>query len=1288
MEYQNPELFVPPPTNEDFASQIINSGVFPENIAVVDEPIDELNQHVPGEITVDKAGQLLKRYLRYEGFTRFLIEIYDDFIKNRLKPIITTTRILTLGDGKTVVFYFNDILRPHHYLGGKKLPLLPHKAWEDDLTYDAEIYVDAVLRDRNEVEIEREPAILIGKLPVMLRSSLCHLHEMTPRQRAEVGEDPYDPHGYFIVAGVEKVIMLREKLRLNKILLYSEATTLSRPNAVTCKSTISVNNTTVLIRLNFGKRNNIRLQLPSLRKSETGKFRSVSVLQVYRLFGYNDPEKIMNIMALFLDPKTAKKSLVELTSSIVKFEINGEPIEYFSQKMGILNKPMDERREIIAHVIEVDLFPHLNYASNPDGEKEKIRDIRKLYMLSIMVSRMIEYQAGFRKLDDRDSWSNKRLESGGRLIEPLFRAAWNRSLSKIQDDIKKGSVRDFRGVINSIKPSAIIDVFRDSFITQNWGIKGYFNVLNATQTLKRENLISMLSHLTLINVTLTRGDKPQIRLVQMSQYGYVCPIKTPEGKGCGILKNLAITARTSIERDELIVMSHLEGIPEMNIPRRVYITPDHNHTGKVLLNGKFLGWCLAEQTRDFCIAMRRNGSFERDTCIVLDKDNYLYIHTDSSRVIRPLLIVGENGQLEIDNKKLRGASFPTLLSEGCLEYIDAWEQEYIKLAPSTNALQSYLDNIRNASEYYKQAQSDLQTIKKGERIFVPVIHEGFESETLLSLKDAEDRVQQALQSLENIRHHRPYTHCEIDPIAIMGISAAIIPFPQHNQGPRNTYQANMGTQALGIYHSNSVARFEVKAKTLAYPSRPLFEPELNEILGLNDYPQGEQVVVAFATTTGYTQEDAFVFNRASIDVGKFRMFKYIRYTTVVKSTQEVIEELGKPSSLSPEHEIRYRFINENGLPTIGAYLKTGDYVTGKIQRVISTGEKKNDGTTLKVGDEGIVDNVRVSTDDRTTIVNVRLRMMRIPIEGDKFAPRYAQKGTIGRIINPEDMPFSEKSGIIPDIIVNVHSLPSRMTFSYFMEIIAGKYGALRGERINASAFRSFDFDEARQSLRHYGYNPMGYEKMRSGITGKLMPYELFMGPCYFQALKHHVRDKQQARDIGPNSTLTRQPVQGRPNKGGIRFGEMERDASLSHGVSMFIREKFCLAADKYQMVFCKTCGMNPISNVTTQSYRCRSCRERGNFGKAIIPYTFKLFQQYVAIAGINIRFDMQTDEERRQKILSLKEHGDADATDVVTEDIKSSLRDLEEELKEDEEIEEEMEEEMEEEDIEDPFFAD
>jgi DNA-directed RNA polymerase II subunit RPB2 len=316
---------------------------------------------------------------------------------------------------------------------------------------------------------------------------------------------------------------------------------------------------------------------------------------------------------------------------------------------------------------------------------------------------------------------------------------------------------------------------------------------------------------------------------------------------------------------------------------------------------------------------------------------------------------------------------------------------------------------------------------------------------------------------------------------------------------------------------------------------------------------------------------------------------------------------------------KYKHLDDRGVAKLGSIVKSGDIVITKIRTNKEQQSTKIISLKVPLNESGTVDRILITTNkDGNTIVRVRIRSYYMHIEGDKLASRTAQKSTIGLILPPEDMPFTS-SGIIPDMILNPHAIPSRMTIGKLMEMMMSKLAVMKGERFNVTGFRPFDLDELRRNLLSYGYIPHGTEVMYSGTTGRKFNAQIFMGPVYYMALKHLVRFKIQQRQLGPVSTDTGQPVQGKQSGGGIRVGEMERDALISHGASNVIQDRLCLASDVNKEVFCINCGRIAISNYIDKKYKCKTCGDKGIFGTSEIPRAFKLLMDILAGMGIELK---------------------------------------------------------------------
>lgn len=473
---------------------------------------------------------------------------------------------------------------------------------------------------------------------------------------------------------------------------------------------------------------------------------------------------------------------------------------------------------------------------------------------------------------------------------------------------------------------------------------------------------------------------------------------------CGLVKNSALTNYISIDRPEEIVLTH--------ISHMISNAPTVEKGNVFMLNGVLRGWVNGPDLRDYCIHLRRGLKISKDTTVVLERDGTFNIYTDGCRPTRPLLIVDKDGKLVIEKKKLWDADFETLLREGCAEYIDAWEQENIMLAQTMDDVRARQSEINIAKRNLAEAQENLsrRVNIRGE----PFFDEEDEKKAQLFVSQAEAVLKELLEL-------PAYSHSEMDPTALMSIAVSVIPLGEVNPGPRLTYQSGMGKQALGIYHSNYANRFDTSSKVLAYPARPLFETQMYQILGLNELPAGDMVIVAVTTYGGYSQEDSIIMAKGAIERGLFRQIVFKTYKSVLNSSRNVSEEFGRPEIKKGE-EGRYAAIGQDGLPKLGSFVKEGDCIIGKIRRLTSTGKVENASSFIEVKQEGVVDRILVSTNqDGKKVVKVKIRQVRQPDLGDKFAIRISQKGTIGMILPDEDMPFTA-SGVRPDIIINSHCL--------------------------------------------------------------------------------------------------------------------------------------------------------------------------------------------------------------------------------------------------------------------------
>ena len=470
-----------------------------------------------------------------------------------------------------------------------------------------------------------------------------------------------------------------------------------------------------------------------------------------------------------------------------------------------------------------------------------------------------------------------------------------------------------------------------------------------------------------------------------------------------------------------------------------------------------------------------------------------------------------------------------------------------------------------------------------------------------------------------------YSHCEIHPSTIFGILASCIPFPDHNQSPRNTYQSAMGKQAMGMYVTNFDSRMDKTAYVLTYPARPLVDTRLMGMVKLDKIPAGCPVVVAIMTHSGYNQEDSLLFNQGSIDRGLFQATIYHTEKDEDKKINgdEEIRCKPDPAKTKGMKYGNYNKITNKGIIPENTLLENNDVI---ISKVVPIKENRNDHTklikyedlsrTYRTNEESYIDKNYIDRNgDGYSFCKVRVRTVRRPVIGDKFSSRHGQKGTIGNIIPECDMPFTS-AGVKPDIIINPHAIPSRMTIGQLKETLLGKVLVELGLFGDGTSFGDLSIDTIGKELLKVGYENCGNELMYNGLTGQQIETSIFMGPVFYQRLKHMVRDKQHSRSIGPMVNLTRQPAEGRSRDGGLRFGEMERDCMISHGASRFTRGRLYDASDKYKVNVCGKCGMVAAFNDKMKIHVCKTCDNRVDFNYVEIPYACKLLFQELQTMNI------------------------------------------------------------------------
>jgi DNA-directed RNA polymerase II subunit RPB2 len=801
--------------------------------------------------------------------------------------------------------------------------------------------------------------------------------------------------------------------------------------------------------------------------------------------------------------------------------------------------------------------------------------------------------------DDRDSYPNKRVDLPGFLLANLFRTHFSTMLVKdiktyLAKEIHGGSWKatgNFEEILNIsnihkvIKSTNLEVGMKTCLATGNFGSAkaGGPSKNGVSQVLNRLNYISGLSHLRRISTPIEKtGKLIAPRKLHNSQWGYICPCETPEGHSVGVVKNMSTSAIVSIFSNPRCVYDFLIAFGTLDLLKTTTLAEKHAGT-RVFLNGAWLGTLKSENAVTTIQALRtakRQCQLHPQTGIIWKMSlKELWITTEAGRMLRPLLYA---------------PALREILKDGALEdaiqKMITWEELLLWTTTSGHHLIEYIDPGETEGCLIAMNHKDVLTDESK-------------------------------------------THAEIHPSCILGSLASNIPFPDHNQSPRNAYQSAMGKQAMGMYALNYRERFDAMSHLLCYPQIPLVSPFVSKFYGSEKMPVGQNIVVAIMTYTGYNQEDSIMINRSFLQRGGFRSIFYRTYKDEEKKNQSSGEEerFHKPDvQLTRQMKnANYEKLGEDGFVPENKYVDNDDILIGKVVplriqtgTVIPAGTKKyrDVSRTMRNNEIGWVDRIfRNRNGEGYSFAKVRVRQDRVPEIGDKFSSRHGQKGTCGMILNAEDMPQTA-SGVVPDIIINPHCIPSRMTIAQLMETLLGKVGCEVGALGDGTPFGSCTVDGLAKLLRDdLGMEPYSNEILYNGFTGRQMETNIFVGPVFYQRLRHCSADKLHSRASGPLVMLTRQPAEGRAREGGLRFGEMERDCVIAHGMSEFTKERLMECSDAFRCFSCKDCGLIAISNPVDGIWNCRGCGNTTNFSPIEIPYAYKLLLQELESMCISSR---------------------------------------------------------------------
>jgi DNA-directed RNA polymerase II subunit RPB2 len=1186
---------------------------------------------------------ILDKYFKTPYFlTKHHLDSYNDFVNNKLKNTIKILNpFITIKENNKISVFIGGLEGEEIFIKNQKHndgKIYPNNARLYNLTYSFDIFVNILIRYENTEKKEftdvRFDNFKIGAIPIMLHSSRCMLHNKNNVELRELGECIYDQGGYFVIDGKEKVVVAQERIVTNKIFINKSKDPLYSYTAlVRCTSEESpLFPKTLNIFVNhFDKKNNpnsILITSPGIRDLK------IPICLLFKAFGIETDKQIIELITPdndemiieFFRPSIVHCGSLNVTDQKSAIDYLTGFVEY-----GNMTKTM--------YVLMDDLFPNMG---------DNLRN--KALFLGNILNKLIKVVLGVSKESDRDNYIYKRVDNSGFLISNLFRNYYNQFRNIVRRNVDRqyfyGPWRTEKDITNLVNPSNLKFIFQSSIIEDGFkkSLKGNFGVSmvedndddskkEIVQDLNRISYLSFMSHLRRVNTPLD----PTAKIVgphrlHPSQWGIICPCESPDGGSIGLLKNFAIMTIITFDNSPKHIINCLLDNnlilidkSDMNIIQ--------NYT-KIFVNGNYIGFHEhPDKLFKILKLLKRNSYINIYTSISWDIfNNEMTILTEAGRCCRPLYVI-------YDKK---------LLIE---DYINDKEITWNQLISKNDDI--LLDHYVNPFTTYNKTIEDL------ERTQCPIEYIDVE----------ETNGSYIAMNKYEIKKYNNY--CEIHPSTIFGILTHNIPLSNYNQAPRNIFSGAQGKQAIGCYATNFNNRIDTMAYVMDYPQKCLLNTRYCEYLNLNNLPNGQNLILAFMTYTGYNMEDAIIINKTSIQRGLFNITYFKNIIEIEEHTKNNEEKIvfNNPNTLINNgynlEQIKwgnYSKLDENGMPKLNSYIKENDAIIGKTKVTTVLKEDKTNifGNEIKqeiyndrslIADKtvsGKVDKVFIyKNNDNMNVCKLRLRKTRIPELGDKSCSRHAQKGVIGGIIPIENMPYT-KDGIVPDIIINPHAIPSRMTCAHLLEMLIGKYASIKGACVDGTPFNNNNYENLYESLeKDYGFDKHGNEILYNGQTGEQIDCSIFIGPIFYERLKHMVADKINYRQLdlktiensshekeilkeAPVNVLTHQPTKGRNAGGGLRIGEMEKDSLIAHGASQFIKESMMERSDIHRWKSLN--NDNDLVNIET-------------------PYAFKQFVHEVNAMNINLKFDTSIEKYGDKKIVQ-DDYIDDDFEDDPYEDME------------------------------------
>jgi len=1197
-------------------------------------------------------------------FVEHHLTSYNDFFKTGMKRIMkekNPIRILKEQDEKTKDFKY----RCNLYLGGKNgdrvylgKPVIsddnnphymfPNEARLRNMTYAVSVHYDVEVdffiageepiqldeKDRKtpEEEIPTKTIVLekiyMGRFPIMLKSDLCILSGLDSKVAFEMGECKNDHGGYFIIDGKEKCVVPQEKFADNMLYvrekvneLYGAAADIRCAAEDTSKPVRTLSVRMVLPSSTYSN-NQIVVVIPNVRKP-------IPLFILMRALGVESDKDIIEHCLLDLEKN---KTYIDLFIPSVH-----DANLFFTQDTALKFIATFTKGKTIPHALEIltdYLLPNIGEMNFKD----------KAYFIGYMVFELLKVHKKIKKTTDRDSFRYKRVELTGSLLSDLFKEYYSLQMKNIFKKIdkeyyyKEGIYQEnFYNLIElNVKEffaERVVDTGIRKAFKGNWGAEAHTKRLGVVQDLNRLSYNSALAQLRKVNLSIDASAKiTGPLLLHSSQWGMIDPVDTPDGGNVGLHKHMSMAAHITSGFSSQPIILWLRKKANMSLLTEA--TPYYiSSMCKVMVNGSWVGCVEKPSEIEQKIKLyRRVGLLPIYMSVFWNIiENTLFIYTDGGRLTRPIYYIDEGR--------------PSYARQNILDLILANKFTWHKLLNGFSNKRASGKEELNKSQVYDSVSelygtSSITSLK--ETMSVIEYIDNAESEGAL------------IAMHQNKLGSKPFTHIEIHPSLILGVMGNQVVFPENNQLPRDLFACGQMKQAVSLYHSNYQNRIDKMGVVLNTGQIPLVKSRYLNKISKEEHPYGVNVVVAIMCYGGYNVEDAILFNGGSLDRGIFRTTYYNMYESYEESSKVANTTIdSKFANIENENVIGlkpgfdYGDLDQYGLVKENTILDDKKVLIGKMTTNLDDPDSPLDASVFpKKGQLGYVDKSFITDNDEGfRIAKVRVRHERVPAIGDKFCSRCGQKGTIGLVIPEANMPFTD-DGIRPDIIVNPHALPSRMTIGQLVETLMGKACCMYGGYGDCTAFMNKGSKHAEfgEMLKMQGFHSSGNQVLYNGETGEQMESNIFIGPTYYMRLKHMVKDKINYRARGPRTALTRQTVQGRANDGGLRVGEMERDGIVGHGAAAFLKESMLVRGDEYYLAICNVSGMiaiyndahnlflspqadGPIQfkNNIENNMQVENISKYGrSFSILRVPYAFKLLMQ--ELQSMNIQMRIITDD--------------------------------------------------------------